>query len=82
MELCRRTHSKFLSTRNDSLRPLTVLLQHLAQLTDFLVEEIDVHLLSSDHGYSVHSSCVAIGIDLLLLLAHGRGKADVVVCHD
>ena len=77
-----RTHSKFLSTRNDTLRPLTILLQHLTQLTDFLVEEVDVHLLSSDHGNSVHSSGVAIGIDLLLLLAHGRGETDVVVCHE
>ena len=81
-ELSKRTHSKLLRTRNDSLCLLAIFLQYLAQLTDFLVEEVNVHLLSSNHGHSVHGSCVAIDIDLLLLLIYGRGKAYVVVCHD
>lgn len=81
-ELSRRTHSKLLSTRDYSLCLVAIFSQHFAQLTDFLVEEVNVHLLSSNHGHSVHGSCVAIGIDLLLLLVYGRGKAYVAVCHD
>ena len=67
-------HSKLLGTSNDGLRLLPIILEHLAQLHNLLVQEVDIHLLTSDHWHPVHASAVAIAIDLLLLLLLGHGR--------
>ena len=67
-------HSKLLSTGNDGLRFLPIILEHLAQLHNLLVQEVDIHLLTSNHWHPVHASTVAIAIDLLLLLLLGYGR--------
>lgn len=67
-------HSKLFSTSNNGLRFLAIVLEHLAQLHDLLVQEVDIHLLTSNHWHPVHASPVTIAIDLLLLLLLGYGR--------
>ena len=67
-------HSKLLSTSNNGLRFLAIVLEHLAQLHNLLVQKVDIHLLTSNHWHPVHASPVAVAIDLLLLLLLGHGR--------
>jgi len=66
------THGEIFSAIDNALRLLSILLQHLTQLYDLLIQQIHVHLLPRNHRYPIHPIAVAIGI-LLLLLGHGRG---------
>ena len=74
-----KTYGKLLRPSDDALRAITILLQHLTKLNQFLEYQVDVHLLARIDRHSrchaVHTSSVAINNSVIGLLLRNRWLA-------